>query len=79
MQSLDDLLPQLLVDDVHQTTARDYQVVQFVQVQHGFGHYRKAIDGSAWNEGETRKLGLVSSSGISIEDEWQNKAKYIWW
>lgn len=47
MQPLDDLLPQLLVDDIHEATTRDDQVVQLVQVQHGLGHDRQAIDRSS--------------------------------
>lgn len=40
VQSLNDLLPQLLVYDIHKTTTRDDQIVQFVQVQHGLRHNR---------------------------------------
>ena len=33
-ESLDDLLPLLLVDDLHQAATGHHQVVQLVQVQH---------------------------------------------
>lgn len=32
MESLDDLLPQLLVDHIDETTARYHQVVELIQV-----------------------------------------------
>lgn len=44
MQPLDDLLPQLLVDDVDQPAALDHQVVQLEQVQHGLGHDRQSVN-----------------------------------
>lgn len=44
MQPLDDLLPQLLVDNIHQAAAGYHQIVQLVQVQHRLGHDRQPID-----------------------------------
>lgn len=44
MQTFDDLLPELLVDDVNQTTSLDNQVVQLVQVQHRLGHDGQSVD-----------------------------------
>lgn len=49
MQPLNYLLPQLLVYDIDQAPTCDDQVVQLVQVQHGLGHDRQAIDGRTWN------------------------------
>lgn len=45
MQSLDDFLPQLLVDDVYETSTGNDQIVQLVQIQHGFGHNWQTING----------------------------------
>ena len=44
MQTLDDLLPQLFVDDVDQSSPGDDQVVQLVQVQHLLGHDGQSVD-----------------------------------
>lgn len=50
VEALYDLLPQLLVDDVDESTAGDDQVVQFVQVQHLFGHNRQTSNRSPYKE-----------------------------
>lgn len=47
VQPLDDLLPQLLVDNIHQAAAGYHQIVQLVEIQHRFGHYRQPIDRSS--------------------------------
>lgn len=49
MQALDDLLPQLLVDDIHQSAAGYYQIVQLIEIQHRFGHYGQPIDRRSCN------------------------------
>lgn len=57
MQPLNYLLPQLLVDDIDEAATCDDQVVQLVQVQHGFGHDRKTIDGRSWKTKQRRAYG----------------------
>ena len=56
MQTLDDFLPQLLIDDVHQAAPGDDQLVQFEQIQNRFGHDGKPVDGGTCN-----KLDYVNS------------------
>ena len=53
-QTLDDLLPLLLVDDLHQAAPSAHQVVQLVQVEDLFGHDGKTVNGSSslLHEGE---------------------------
>ena len=38
-ETLDDLLPLLLVDDLHQAALLTHQVIQLKQVQHTLGHH----------------------------------------
>lgn len=59
MQSLDDLLPQFLVDDVDEAATGDDQIVQFVQVQHRLGHDRQAVDRGAWKQIKTKNLKTI--------------------
>lgn len=47
MKALDDLLPELLVDDIDESAARHHQQVELVEIQHRFGHDWKTIDGSS--------------------------------
>ena len=47
---LDDLLPLLLVDHLHQTTPGHHQVEQLVQVEHLFCHDWKPVDRSSWGD-----------------------------
>ena len=53
-EPLDDLLPLLLVDDLHQAAPGAHQVVQLVQVENLLGHDGKTVDGSSslLHEGE---------------------------
>ena len=53
-ESLDDLLPLLLVDDLHQAAPGAHQVVQLVQVEDLLGHDGKTVNGSSslLHEGE---------------------------
>lgn len=57
LEALDDLLPQLLVDDVDEAAARHHQVVQLVQVQDLLGHDGQAVDGRPC--GGDGRLGLL--------------------
>lgn len=50
MQPLNDLLPQLLVNDIDEASTGDDQVVQLVQVQHRFRHDRQPVDGGSWKD-----------------------------
>ena len=56
MQSFDDLLPQLLVDDVNQSAASHHQIVEFVEVEHLFGHDRQSGDRRACNQKNKKKI-----------------------
>lgn len=43
-ETLDDFLPELLVDYLDETASLDHQVVELVQIQHGLGHDGQTID-----------------------------------
>jgi len=47
METLDDFLPKFLIDYLDQSTTRDYQVVQFEEIQHGLCHDGQTVDGSS--------------------------------
>ena len=46
-QAFDDLLPLLLVDDLHEASSGHHQVVQLVQVKYLLGHNWQTVDGSS--------------------------------
>lgn len=48
VKSLDDFLPELLVDYVDEAAPSYHQVVQLVQVQYGFRHYWQSVYRCAW-------------------------------
>ena len=53
-EPLDDLLPLLLVDDLHQAAPGAHQVIQLVEVEDLLGHDGKTVNGSSslLHEGE---------------------------
>ena len=53
-EPLDDLLPLLLIDDLHQASSGAHQIVQLIQVENLLGHDGKTVDGSSslLHEGE---------------------------
>jgi hypothetical protein len=55
-EPLDDLLPLLLVDDLHEAAPRHHQVVQLVQVQHLLSHDRQPVDRGAALLHESKEL-----------------------
>ena len=63
VESLGDLPPQFLVDDLNQATLLCYQPIEHVQIQDLFGHDGNTIHGGSWNNRhtQTRKLIFIST------------------
>ena len=53
VESLGDLPPQFLVDDLHQATLLRYQPIEHVQIQDLFGHDGNTIHWGSWNNKHT--------------------------